>query len=102
MTTTALAPQPTRAHTSFTLSWSLVAIPVSVYTGTETTRVERREFLETEAGDVEVGRSPIRKDDGETIDSSLVVRKAQASTGQWVTLTDEEVAEATSTVKGQG
>ena len=100
--TTALAPSPQRAYTSFTLSWSLVNIPVSVFTGTESTRVSRKEFIETPTGDIEVGRSPIRKDTGEVVDSADVVRKAEAASGAWVTLSDDEIAEATSTVKGHG
>ena len=96
------ADAPTRAHTSFTLSWGLMSIPVSVFTGTEATRVARSEFIETEAGDVAVGRSPIRKDTGEVVDTANVVRKAQATSGAWVVLTDDEIAEATSIVRGQG
>lgn len=79
-----------------------MSIPVSVFTGTEATRVARSEFIETEAGDVPVGRSPIRKDTGEVIDTALVVRKAQASNGAWVTTTDDDIADATSLVRGQG
>jgi DNA end-binding protein Ku len=98
----AAADAPTRAHTSFTLSWGLMSIPVSVFTGTEATRVARSEFIETDAGDVPVGRSPIRKDTGEVIDTAAVVRKAQATNGAWVALSDDEIADATSLVRGQG
>ncbi len=102
MTATATAQSPVRAHTSFTLSWGLVSIPVSVFTGTEATRVARSEFIETEAGDVPVGRAPIRKDDGTVVDQALVVRKAEASNGVWVILTDDEIADATSAQRGLG
>jgi non-homologous end joining protein Ku len=94
---TATAPAPSRQTTSFTLSWGVVNIPMSVYTGTEATRVTRKEFITTEAGAlVEVGRSPIRKDTGEVIDTAEVGRYAQAVNGEWVLLTDEEIATCTS------
>lgn len=96
-TPTALATPPNRAHTSFTLQWGpMVMIPVSVYTGTEATRVTRKEFVKSGDSLIEVGRSPIRKDDGTTIDSADVGRYAQADNGEWVLLTDDEIAECTS------
>jgi non-homologous end joining protein Ku len=74
----------------------------SAYSGTEPTRVARSEFIEVGEALVAVGRSPIRKDTGEVIDSADVIRKAKATNGAWVTLTDDEVAEATSLVRGVG
>lgn len=93
---TALATAPTRAHTSFTLSWGMVTIPLGLYTGTEATRVTRKEFVKDGDSLVEVGRSPIRKDTGVTIDSADVGRYAQADNGEWVLLTDDEIAQCTS------
>jgi DNA end-binding protein Ku len=95
---------PTRAHTSFNIGWGLLSVPVSVYTGTETTRVTRKEFTEVGAPAqwVPVGRSPIRTDTGEVIATEHVVRRAQASNGEWVTLTDDDIADATSAIRGQG
>jgi Ku protein len=101
MSTTALAPAPQRASNSFTLAFGVLNIPLSVYTGTEQTRVTRKEFLDGDAT-IPVGRSPIRQDNGEVVPSDRVVRMAQASTGAWVVLTDDEIADATSTVKGVG
>jgi len=101
MSTTALAPAPTRASNSFTLAFGVLNIPLSVYTGTEQTRVSRKEFLDGDC-DIPVGRSPIRQDNGEVVPSDRVVRMAQASTGAWVVLTDDEIADATSTVRGVG
>ena len=94
MALTALASAPSRATTSITLSFGLVSIPLSVYTGTEPTRVARKEFFQGTA--VEVGRSPIRKDTGETISNDDVVRMAQAENGAWVALSDDEIAACTS------
>jgi len=96
MTLTALADAPSRATTTITLSWGLLTIPLSVYTGTETTRVDRKEFLMVGDSLVSVGRSPIRKDTGEVIDSGVVVRMAQAESGAWVALSDDEIAACTS------
>jgi non-homologous end joining protein Ku len=79
-----------------------VSIPVSVFTGTEGTRVTRSEFIEVDGTDIPVGRSPIRKDTGDVVDGSLVIRKAEASNGAWVVLTDDEIADATSTMRGLG
>jgi non-homologous end joining protein Ku len=101
MSTTALAPAPQRASNSFTLAFGVLNIPLSVYTGTEQTRVERKEFLDGDSG-IPVGRSPIRKDTGEVVDNVSVVRMAQASNEAWVVLTDDEIAEADSAVKGVG
>ena len=91
----ALAPAPTRATTSITLAAGLLNIPLSVYTSTEATRVSRKEFL---GGDVniEVGRSPIRKDTGAVVETADVTRMAEATNGSWVVLTDDEIAACTS------
>jgi len=103
MSPTATAPAPTRAHTSFNLAWGLMVLPVSVFTGTEATRIARKEFTQNTAGEwIPVGRSPIRTDTGEVIDTAAVTRRAQATNGEWVTLTDEEIADATSASRGQG
>jgi DNA end-binding protein Ku len=93
---------PTRAHTSFTLAWGLLSVPVSVFTGTQTTRVPRKEFVQDGGEWFPVGRSPINTNTGDVIDSADVVRRAQASSGEWVTLSDDEIADATSVVRGQG
>lgn len=96
MPTTALAPAPQRSTTSFHIGWGLIDIAVSAYTGTEETRVARKEFLVQGNLLVPVGRAAIRKDTGEVIDNGDVVRMAQASSGEWVALSDEEIAECTS------
>ena len=84
---------PAGRQPAITLSFGLVNIPLSVYTGTEETRVARKEFFQ--GTNVEVGRSPIRKDTGEIINDD-VVRMAQADSGAWVALTDDEIAACTS------
>jgi len=102
MSYTTLAPVPTRATTSFTLSWGLLNIPVSAYTAVEETRVKRAEFIEVGEALVSVGRAPIRKDTNEVIDQADVIRKAQAANGEWVTLTDDEIADCTVAQPGVG
>ena len=91
----AQAKAPNRAHTSITLSALMVSIPLSVYTSTESTRVARKEFFQGNPN-VEVGRASIRKDTGEVIHATDVVRMAQATNGAFVALTDDEIAAATS------
>jgi Ku protein len=91
---TALAAPPSRASNSFTLAFGLLNIPLSVFTGTEQTRVSRKEFLDGDCT-IPVGRSAVRQDTGEVVGSDRVVRMAEASTGAWVTLTDDEIADCT-------
>ena len=102
MSTTALAPAPQRASNSFTLAFGVLNIPLSVYTGTEQTRVARKEFLIEGDEWIPVGRSPIRQDTGAVIPSDSVVRAVEASNGVRVIVTDDDIADATSLVKGVG
>jgi non-homologous end joining protein Ku len=96
MTMQALAPMPNRSTTSFTLSWGLLNIPVSAYTGTEEVRVARKEFTQDTAGVWHpVGRALTNKDDGSIIDRADVVRRAESTSGVWVDLADDEIAAAT-------
>lgn len=91
----AQAKAPSRAHTTITVSAGMVSLPLSVYTSTESTRIARKEFFQGDSN-IEVGRAAIRKDTGEVIHSTDVVRMAQATSGAFVPLTDDEVAAATS------
>jgi non-homologous end joining protein Ku len=88
------APEPSRSTGTITLSWGLLNIELSLFTGTEETNVSRKEFVD---GDVErpAGRAVIDKSTGEVIDNSRVVRMAQASNGTFVVLTDDEQAACT-------
>jgi DNA end-binding protein Ku len=85
------APAPTRTTSSVILSAGLINIPLGVYTATEPTTVHRKEFLFSDP-EVSVGRAPIRKDTDEVISTGQIIRMAQAESGAWVKLTDEEVA----------
>lgn len=93
------APAPSRATSSVTLSAGLINIPLSVYTAVETTAVVRREFLNGNP-DVPVGRAPIRKDTDAIVHQGDVTRMAQADSGAWVQLDDDEVAGCVGTPGG--
>ncbi len=88
------APEPTRSMATITLSWGLLNIPLSLYTGAEDTNVGRKEFVD---GDVNrpAGRAVIDKSTGEVVDQGRVVRMAEASNGEFVVLTDDEIASCT-------
>jgi len=83
---------PSRPSTSTTLSWGLINVPVSLYSGTDNVGVSRKEF--TRDG-VSVGRASTRKDTNEVIGRDDVVKMAQATNGEWVELTDDEIAAVT-------
>lgn len=93
------APAPTRATTSTTIGWGLISIPVSLYTGTEDSRVERKEFVD--GTDHEVGRRPYDKATGQNVEQSDVVRRARSTDGVWVDLSDDEIATATENLSGR-
>ena len=82
-----LAPQPNRSTNSITLSWGMINIPCSVYTGTESVSVARKEFV---AGtDHPVGRVSIDKVDGTVVDRADVIKMAEATSGVMVELDDD-------------
>ena len=93
------APAPTRTHNSFTISFGLLNIPVSVMTGTEETAVKRSEFCNIDGELHPVGRIAYIKDTGEVIDdgsSRSVSRYAyDVATDSWVMLQDYEIEECT-------
>jgi non-homologous end joining protein Ku len=103
---TATAESPSRAHTSFVLSWGMFAIPVGVYTGTEKTAVVRKEYAEGNVarpvGRIAYDKTAVAADGTiKALDTTEVVRMAEASNGAWVELTDDEIADCTSP-KGLG
>jgi DNA end-binding protein Ku len=94
-----LASQPNRSTNSLVVSWGLIQFPLSVYSGLEaTTGVKRSEF--TAAGNP-IGRKSYDKVTGGDVEGD-VVKKFELAPGQWIELSDEEIAAATGgTVKGQ-
>jgi non-homologous end joining protein Ku len=85
-------PVPARATTSITLTAGAMIFPLSIYTAVSDLSVSRSERLNGDPA-VEVGRTSIRKDTGEVVNTDDVTRMAQASTGEWVVVTDAELAE---------
>lgn len=86
---------PTRSHSSFTVSLGLVQIPLSVMTSMEDTTVKRSEFTTVDGELHPVGRTAYDKVTGEVM-TDVPVRYAQDPTsGTWVILTDDEIAECT-------
>lgn len=86
----ALAPAPS-AGGSYTLTWGLISIPVKLATGTERgTPVPRKQF--TPDGH-EVGSRDYDKQTGENYDGPII-KKALASNGVYVELTDDEMEQA--------
>jgi non-homologous end joining protein Ku len=93
-----LAQAPSRSHNSFTLSFGLLNLNLSVLTSTEETRVVRKEFLSAPDGLHEVGRCAYDKATGEVLDdnSPSVMKYAwDEATQQWVMLSDWEIEQAT-------
>jgi len=85
------ASAPGKAMNSITLQWGLISLPLSIYKATEDIAIARKEFY----GDEPVGRQYIVKRTGDVIEYSDVEKRALASNGTWVALTDAEIAQAT-------
>jgi non-homologous end joining protein Ku len=69
-----------------------MVFPLSIYTAVSELAVTRSERLNGDPA-IEVGRTSIRKDTGEVVNTEDVTRMAQSVTGQWVVVTDAELAE---------
>lgn len=85
-------PVPSRATTSITLTAGAMMFPLSIYTAVSDLAVNRSERLHGDPA-IEVGRTSIRKDTGEVVDTNDVTRMAQASDGTWVVVTDAELTD---------
>lgn len=85
-------PVPARATSSITLTAGAMMFPLSIYTAVSDLAVSRSERLNGDPA-IEVGRTSIRKDTGATVSTDEVTRMAQAVTGEWVVVTDAELAE---------
>lgn len=90
----ATANAPQRSTGTVTLSWGLLTIPLSYYVGTEETRVSRKEFF-MGIPDRPVGRVMTDKVTGTVIDQTQVTKMAEATSGAWVPLDDDEIAACT-------
>lgn len=90
------AAMPSRSTNSITLTAGSMIFPLSIFTAVSDLSVSRSERLEGDPA-ISVGRTHIRKDTGEIIDTLNVTRMAEAVTGEgagkWVVVTDDELAD---------
>ena len=75
-----------------TIAFGLVAVPIKVYSATESKTIHFREVHLKDAGRIEHRR--ICPKDGKTVDYKDIVKGYEASKGKWVELTDDEIAAA--------
>lgn len=88
------ASAPSRSTGTITLSWGLITIPLSYYSGTEETKVARKEFVNG-SPERPAGRQVIDKVLGTAVGPESIKKMAQATSGVWVELSDEEIAACT-------
>lgn len=94
MTPYAKAPAPSRSSGTIHLSWGLLTIPLAVYVGSEETRVVRKEFVDGKS-DHPAGRAIIDKKTMQIVESSRIVKMAEAPNKSYVELTDDEIKSCT-------
>jgi DNA end-binding protein Ku len=75
-----------------TITFGLVAVPIKVYSATESKTVSFREVHAKDGSRIEHRR--ICPKDGKEIDYDDIVKGYEVSKGKWVELTDEEIAAA--------
>jgi DNA end-binding protein Ku len=81
-----------RAIWNGTIAFGLVAVPVKVYSATESQTVSFREVHAKDGGKIEHRR--ICPKEGKAVGSDEIVRGVQVSARKWVELTDDEIAAA--------
>jgi DNA end-binding protein Ku len=75
-----------------TIAFGLVTVPVKVYTATESKTVHFHEVHVTDGSRIEHRR--ICPNDGEEVDYDHIVKGFEVRKGEWVELTDDEIAAA--------
>jgi DNA end-binding protein Ku len=75
-----------------TIAFGLVTVPVKVYSATESKTVHFQEVHVTDGASIEHRR--ICPNDGEQVDYDDIVKGFEVRKGEWVELTDDEVAAA--------
>jgi DNA end-binding protein Ku len=78
-----------------TIAFGLVTVPVKVYSATESKTVHFQEVHVTDGASIEHRR--ICPNDGEQVDYDDIVKGFEVRKGEWVELTDDEVAAAAGT-----
>lgn len=91
------ASAPSRSSGSYTISWGMVSIPVSIYTATEESGVKRSEY--TESGH-KIGRKLFDKETGDDLEYADIRKRVELPGGETVALSDEEIEQITSPVTG--
>ena len=95
-----LAPAPSRASLSFSISFGLLNIPVNGYTGTEDIGVKRAQYL---PDGTKVGQHPCVKHDdgsyGDKVEKSDIVKRYASDHGL-IDLSDDEIDSVLSVVPG--
>lgn len=74
------------------ISFGLVHVPVVLYSAIQDTRPKMR--MLDQASGAPVGYQKVAKDTGETVEKSEIVKGMEVDSGQFVTLTKEEIKEA--------
>jgi DNA end-binding protein Ku len=85
-------PKKPRSIWNGTIAFGLVTVPVKVYSATESKTVHFHEVHEKDGSRVEHRR--ICPNDGKEIDYDHIVKGFEVRKGEWVELTDEEIAAA--------
>jgi DNA end-binding protein Ku len=75
-----------------TIAFGLVAVPIKVYTATESHTIHFREVHAKDGSRIEHRR--ICPKDGKQVDHKEIVKGYEVSRGKWVELTDDEIAAA--------
>jgi DNA end-binding protein Ku len=88
----ARAKAPSRGTSSQTIQWGLLSIPIQVFTGQESGSAVPRKMFTLDGNPV--GSKSYDKVTGEDVDSSQIIKKATASDGTLVELSDEEIESA--------
>lgn len=97
----ALAPAPSRSVGSFSISFGLLNVPVSLYSGTEEVKVKRSQY--TRDGQKVGNQTRVKLDDGsygEPVERADIVKKYATESGALVELSDEELDALATTVPG--
>src|SRR3954464_14392306 len=75
-----------------TITFGLIAVPVKVYSATESKTVHFHEVHAKDGSKVEHRR--ICPKDGDEVDYDHIVKGSEVRKGEWVALTDDEIAAA--------
>lgn len=84
---------PVKSSTAVTLSFGFVHIPCSLYSTIEEPATPIRRHTYTKAGNA-AGKRDYDKETGENVEADQIIKKAEATDGTLVEVTDDEIIEA--------